>query len=210
MLPLSSPSKRDRVTPAVVTVVPTICEPREDVETGAAEPTTVVAVASAVPVTTWSALNPTVMPEPVPRGQNTDALEREQVLLGLYQRSRFIRIVAILDFGFLIVFGLFQPVFFILLPCPICGYFGAKKWVYWLLFIYTVYLVIEVIGGIISLVYIHSTAYVVVRVISILGNTVIARYSTNLSSYILVMTDQDFEFLKNSPAIVNTEKSLLC
>lgn len=118
--------------------------------------------------------------------------------------------MAIIDIGFLIVFGLFQPVFFILLPCPICGYFGAKRWVYWLLFVYTVYLVIEVIGGIISLVYIQNTAFVVVRSIYIVVNIIVARYTTNVSSYILVMADEDFNFLKNNPAIVNNEKSLLC
>lgn len=210
MFELSSPSKRDRVSPAIVTVVPTVCQPPSgDVETGVAEATTAVAVASPVP-TTWSALNPTVMPEPLPREQSTDSYERERVLIGLYQRSRFVRIAAVLDCGFIIVFGLFQPIFFILLPCPICGYFGAKKWNYRLLFIYTVYLVIEVIGGIISLIYIHSPAFVAVRVVYVVVNMVIARYTTNLSSYILVMGDEDFDFLKNSPAIVNTEKSLLC
>ena len=169
-----------------------------------------VAVASAVPVTTWSALNPTAMPEPAPREQTSDAFERERVLIGLYQRSRFIRIAAVLDCGFIIVFGLFQPVFFILLPFPICGYWGAKKWIYRLLFIYTVYLVVEVLGGIISLIYIHSPAFVAVRVAYILVNIVIARYTTNLASYTLVLCDEDFDFLKNSPVIVNTEKTLLC
>ena len=206
MLELSSPSKRDRVSPQVVTVVPTVCEPRQDEETGHAEGT--VVVASPVPVSTWSALS--VIPEPAPREQGTDTFERERVLLSLYQRSRFIRVISILDCAFIIVFGLFQPIFFILLPFPICGYWGAKKWMYRLLFIYTVYLIIEVIGGIISLIYIHTPAFVAVRIAYILVNIVIARYTTNLSSYILVMSEEDFDFLKNSPVIVNNEKSLLC
>jgi hypothetical protein len=169
-----------------------------------------VAVASAVPVSTWSVLNPTAMPEPAAREQTSDAFERERVLIGLYQRSRFIRIAAVLDCGFIIVFGLFQPVFFILLPFPICGYWGAKKWIYRLLFVYTVYLVVEVLGGIISLIYIHSPAFIAVRVAYVLVNIVIARYTTNLASYTLVLCDEDFDFLKNLPVIVNTEKTLLC
>lgn len=209
MLTFSSPASADRtkITPQVITVVPTICEPQADVERG--NNSTPIAVASAVPAT-WAAMSTTVMPEPVTRDQSPDAFERERVLLGLYHRSRFIRIASVLDCGFIIVFGLFQPVFFILLPFPILGYWGAKKWIYRLLFIYAVYLVVEIIGGIISLIYIHSPAFIAVRVAYVLVNIVIARYTTNLASYILVLGDEDFEFLKNSPLIVNTEKSLLC
>ena len=205
MLNFSGPNERAKITPTLITVVPTICQP-QDPESGA--PFEAVAVASAVP-TTWAALNPTVLPEPVVRQQG-DAFERERILLGLYQRSRFIRVVAVLDIAFIIVFGLFSPVFFILLPFPICGYWGAKKWIYRLLFIYAVYLLIEIIGGIVSMIFIHAPAFVAIRIIYVLMNIVIARYTTNLASYILVLGAEDFEFLKNSPMIRNTEKSLLC
>ena len=207
MFELSSPSKRDKVSPQIITVEPTICEPNPDIESDSRTP---VAVASAVTPTTWAVLNPTVMPEPLPRDQAGSSIDREQVLIQLYQRSRFIRIMAIIDCAFIIVFGLFQPIFFILIPFPICGYWGARKWIYRLLFIYTVYLVVEVIGGIISLIYIQSTAFIAVRIVYILVNMLIARYTTNLASYILVLNDEDFDFLKNSPVIVNTEKTLLC
>lgn len=206
----SGPNERAKIQPTIITVVPTVCQPPAggavDIESGNGN----VPVASAVMVPTgWAVLNPTVMPDPAPRGQS-DTFERERILLGLYQRSRFIRIAAILDVGFIIVFGLFTPIFFILLPFPICGYIGARRWIYRLLFIYTVYLVVEILGGIISLVYIHTPVFIAVRVAYVLINMVIARYTTNLASYILVLAPEDFEFLKNSPAIVDYEKSLCC
>lgn len=209
MMTFAGSSERAKIQPRIITVVPTVCQPPAggDIETGDSR----VPVANAVVVpTAWAALNPTVMPEPVPRDQSSDAFERERILISLYQRSRFIRIVTIIDLGFIIVFGLFQPLFFILIPFPICGYFGAKKWIYWLLFIYTVYLVIEIIGGIISLIYINTVVYIVVRVVYVLINIVIARYTTNLAGYILVLGPEDFEFLKNSPVVVNYEKSWCC
>ena len=85
MLELSSPSKRDRVSPQVVTVVPTVCEPRQDEETGHAEGT--VVVASPVPVSTWSALS--VIPEPAPREQGTRChLRRTRQARNRHQRLR--------------------------------------------------------------------------------------------------------------------------
>jgi len=211
MMTFTGPGERAKIQPVVITVVPTICEPPaggHDIETGN-NSNMPVADAIAVP-TAWAALSTTVMPEPVPRNQSSDAYERERILLSLYQRNRFIRAAAILGMAFIIIFGLFQPVFFILLPFPIMGYAGAKWWVYRLLFVYAVYLVIEIIGGIISLIYIHSVVFIVVRVVYVVINMVVARYVINLASYVLVLGPDDFEFLKSSPVIVNYEKTLLC
>jgi hypothetical protein len=216
MLGMQSPSERARVTPTVIDVVPTICQPPSgDIEAGGEGiyANTPVAVADAVP-TSWTAVNSTVVPDPVreplPAEQTAENFERERILLRLYQTSRFIRVVSVLDCAFVIVFGLFQPIFFILLPFPICGYWGAKKWIYRLLYAYTIYLVIEILGGVISMVYIHTPAFLVIRCLYVLMNIIIVRYTTNLASYILVFQEEDFDFLKNSPMIKNVEKSLLC
>lgn len=210
MMTFSGPTDRAKIQPVMVSVVPTICEPpvgSHDLESGSGN----VPVANAVAVpTAWAALNPTVMPEPAPRGQSTESYEREKILLSLYQRNRFIRFAAILDVAFIIVFGLFQPIFFILIPFPIIGYIGAKRWVYRLLFIYAVYLIIEIIGGVVSLVYIHTAAFIAVRITYVVINLIVARYVLNLASYVLVLDPEDFEFLKNSPVVLNYEKSLLC
>lgn len=206
----NGPADRAKIQPVIVSVVPTICEPPvggHDVESGNGH----VPVANAVAVpTVWAALSPTVVPEPVPRNQSSESYEREKILLSLYQRNRFIRYAAILDVAFIIVFGLFQPIFFVLIPFPILGFIGAKRWSYWLLFIYAVYLIIEIIGGIVSMVYIQTAAFMAVRITYVVINIIVARYVLNLASYVQVLEPADFEFLKNSPVILNYEKSLLC
>jgi hypothetical protein len=142
--------------------------------------------------------------------QDENAFEREKVLLELYQTSRIIRVVSMIDVAFVVVFGLFSPIFFVLLPFPFCGYFGAKKWIYWALFAYSMYLILEIIGGIVSCVFITSPVFLSLRIFYVLFNIVIARFSTRLCSFILVFEERDFEFLKTSPVIQSVEKTLLC
>jgi len=158
---------------------------------------------------TWAALTATVVPD-----HNQDlseyGLQRERLLLNLYQRSRFIRIVCFLQFVFIVVLGLFLSLFFLLLVFPVAGFYGAKKWNYPLLYIYSIYLIVEIIGGIISMVYIPSVGYIVVRGLYELLNLVMLRYSLNLVSFIQVLEEADFDFLKNSPIISNYEKTSLC
>jgi hypothetical protein len=149
-----------------------------------------------------------VAPDPSNNINNNE--EREKVLVGIYQITRFIRIVTIIDLAFIIVFALFSPIFCVLIPFPICGYWGAKKWNYRLLFVYSMYLILEIVGGIISAIYIKDTAFIVVRVIYIVFNVCIARYSTKLCSYILVFEPEDLEFLKHGATVQAIEKSLLC
>lgn len=168
-----------------------------------------VAVANAVP-TAWSALQPNTLPTPVAREEGQDQYERERILLNLYQRSRLIRVVSILDMCFIIVFGLFSFWFFLLLPFPFCGYFGARRWSYRLLFMYALYLVLELIGGIVSIIFLRATTFIFVRIIYMILNLIVARYTINIASYILVMDDQDLYFLKHSPIIENIERSMIC
>jgi hypothetical protein len=169
-----------------------------------------VAVATALPNNGWTSVPSSVVSDPTNTNSNDANQEREKVLVGIYQISRFIRIVTVIDLAFIIVFALFSPIFCVLLPFPICGYWGAKKWIYRLLFVYSMYLILEIVGGIISAIYIKNTAFIVVRVIYIVFNIVIARYSTKLCSYILVFEPEDLEFVKHSATVQAIEKSLLC
>lgn len=182
-----------------------------DIEKGTVAVPASTAVAVATPVSNgWAQVSTSVVPEPAEGGENRGNYEREKVLLSVYQISRFIRVVTVIDIAFIIVFTIFSPIFCILLPFPFCGYWGAKRWNYRLLFVYCMYLLLEIIGGIISAVYIPSAAFITVRIVYVVFNVIIARYATRLCSYILVFEEDDMEFLKHSPMITNIEKSLLC
>lgn len=182
-------------------------QPNDDVESGNA---TRMPLATQAPVRAEPLIvNAQVVPAADPN-RDENAYEREKVLLELYQTSRIIRVVSIIDIVFIVVFGLFSPIFFGLLPFPLCGYFGAKKWMYRVLFVYCMYLILEIIGGIISCIFITGPVFLALRILYIIFNIVIARYATRLCSFMLVFEEGDFVFLRTSPVIQSVEKTLLC
>lgn len=197
------------VTPTVVEVQPVSTDEEYGSGNGVSDPNQNIVVANAIP-TTWQALNPTALNEPALRVEGSSDADRERLLLKLYQRSRFVRVMAIVDAAFIISFGLFQWAFFLLLIFPICGYYGAKRWNYKLLFIYSVYLIIEVIGGVISIIFIKVTVFISMRILYMIINLIVARYSMHIASFIAVMDDRDKNFLRHSPVILNIEKNMLC
>lgn len=156
--------------------------------------------------TTWAALTATVVPET----EHSDGFERERLLLNLYQRARFIRIICFVQLVFIIILGLFLWLFFLLIIFPIAGFYGAKKWNYYLLYVYSFYLVVEIFGGIISMIYIKSTGYLIVRALYIALDVLMLRYSVNLCSFLQILEEADLEFLKSSPIVINFEKTSLC
>lgn len=213
-----------KVSPTVIYVEPigvtTEIDAQRFSRTRSAEPvasfpftgTTAIPTADEVPTalpSTWAALTATVVPDH-DQDLSDSGLQRERLLLNLYQRSRFIRIICFLQVVFIVVLGLFFSLFFLLLVFPIAGFYGAKRWNYFLLYIYSVYLILEIIGGIVSMVYIQTVGYIVVRGLFVLLNLVVLRYSLNLVSFIQVLEEEDLEFLKNSPVIINFEKTSLC
>lgn len=170
-----------------------------------------IAVANLVPSSNVFAIgNPTILPVNEALPEEDASYAREKVLLNLFVINRFIRVVTIIDVVFIIIFGLFSPIFFLLIPFPLCGYYGARKWTYKWLFIYALYLCLEIIGGVISIIYLTNTTFLVIRIIYLLINLLILRYVFKLCSFILAFEESDFEFLRNSPAIQNTERSLIC
>jgi len=201
-----------KVSPTVIYVEATGVTSEIEVQSFSRTRTAAIPTAAEVPTalpSTWAALTATVVPDH-DQDLSDPGLQRERLLLNLYQRSRFIRIICFLQFVFIIVLGLFFSLFFLLLVFPIAGFYGAKRWNYFLLYIYSVYLILEIIGGIVSMVYIPSVGYIVVRGLYVLLNLVMLRYSLNLVSFIQVLEEADIDFLKNSPIIINFEKTSLC
>ena len=136
--------------------------------------------------------------------------DRERNLLDVYKLSRLVRLISLIDIVFIILFGLFSPVFFALLPFPFSGYFGAKRWSYRLLYVFSFYIFSELIGGIISLFYIKGVTFLILRICYMCGNLYIARLTTKLCSFVLVFEEDDFLFLHNCPVIASAERNMLC
>ena len=143
-------------------------------------------------------------------GGGVSGLERDQALIGLYRMCRIVRIVAALDILFIVAFGIILPVFFIIVPFPICGYLGARWYSHRFLFVYAVYLGMEIIGCFVSVYFVTSSVFIVLRLIYLIINMVIMRMVMRMAGYFKVMSPEDFEFLKTSPVIADYNRGRIC
>jgi hypothetical protein len=139
-----------------------------------------------------------------------DVLERDRALVALYRMCRVVRVVALIDVLFILAFGIIVPVFFIIVPFPICGYLGARWYSHRFLFIYAVYLGIEIIGCFVSIYFVTSSVFMVLRLIYLIVNVVIMRMVVRMAGYFKIMTPEDFEFFKTSPAIAEYNRKRVC
>ena len=145
-----------------------------------------------------------------PNDAGGDIYERERILLNLYHRSRFVRVMSLIDMCFLILFGAFVPLYFAFVVFPVCGYWGARRWKHRLLFTYTAWLFVEIIGTLVLIVILGDPAFILLRLLQVFVGIVVARYTLNLASYILVMNAADLDFVKNSTVVRTIEKRAIC
>jgi hypothetical protein len=146
----------------------------------------------------------TLYPDGAMGGQLTD---REAQLIDCYRLARFIRNISILNIVLTCISGLFSYIWFILVPFPLCGYFGAKTYSKSLIYIYMFYLFAEIVGSIIWMAIINETSFYILRTLFILMNVFIIRYGYTLCNFISLFSDEDREFLMTNPMIQNAERS---
>lgn len=136
--------------------------------------------------------------------------ERELLLLEGYKTSRIVRVVTFIEILFVIFFGVLIPPFFCVLPFPIAGYIGARRWSHCLLYVFTVYTVLEIIVGIVTLFYFYQNIlYLVFRLIDIAFNIYVLRKASTLTAFIRALDPTDIYFLMNNQAIKQVEKGVL-
>ncbi len=96
------------------------------------------------------------------------------------------------------------------LPFPICGYVGARKFNSCLWYIFAVYTALEVVVGIISLFFFFKQpAYFALRIVDIIYNLIVLRYANQITAFARVLEPPDINFLKNSQAVKTIEQGLL-
>lgn len=134
--------------------------------------------------------------------------EREYVLFFVFRLAKTLRLVAIIQFVFICILAIYSPIFVAILIFPILGYYGALRYSYWPLYIYSVYVVCEIIGCIISFFFLSAPGFYVVRALYLIFCIYVVRFATRLAGYILHMEDSDRQFIYDNPVIVNSEKSL--
>lgn len=133
--------------------------------------------------------------------------DRQVQLIDVYRLSRFVRNVSLINIFFTIISGVFSYIYFFFLPFPICGYWGAKAFNNYFLYIYIGYLVLETIFSLVLIVIVNSVTFTILRTLYIIFNILIIRYTGRLCGFVAHMTDEDREFLATNEAIVDSERS---
>jgi hypothetical protein len=112
--------------------------------------------------------------------------------------------------GFVILFGILVPPFLCVLPFPLCGYIGARRWNPYLLYIFAVYSALEVIVGVVSLFFFFTQPlYFGLRLVDVLFNFMVLRYANQITGFARVLEPADRNFLTNSEAVKQVEEGLL-
>jgi hypothetical protein len=147
-----------------------------------------------------------VSPDTDDLSQYTD---RQKLLLKGYKISRIVRILTVGEIVFIILFGILVPAFLCVLPFPVAGYFGCKKWSSCLLNVFTIYTLLESFLGITSLFFFYDEPiFFVLRCIDILFNMVTFYYAKQLSGFAYQLETDDIFFLQNDPTIKAIEQGL--
>jgi hypothetical protein len=135
--------------------------------------------------------------------------ERQKLLLKGYKISRIVRILTVGEIVFIILFGILVPAFLCVLPFPIAGYFGCKRWSFCLLQVFTIYTFLECLLGITSLFFYYDEAvFFALRCIDIIFNIVTFYYAKQLSGFANNLGEDDILFLQTDPTIKAIEQGL--
>ena len=146
------------------------------------------------------------MNSPMGQGMEHQLTDREAQLIDIYRLSRFTRNIAAINIFFTVISGFFSYIYFFVLPFPICGYWGAKIFNNYFLYVYIGYLILESIASLIFIVIVNDVAFTILRSLYIIFNFMIIRYTARLCSYIGQLTDEDREFLHTNQLIVDSER----
>ena len=134
---------------------------------------------------------------------------RQKLLLEGYKISRIVRILTVGEIIFIVLFGVLVPAFLCVLPFPVAGYFGCKKWSFCLLQVFTIYTFLECLLGITSLFFFYKEPiFFSIRCIDIVFNMVTFYYAKQLSAFAHNLGPDDINFLQNDPTIKAIEQGL--
>ena len=135
--------------------------------------------------------------------------EREKLLIKGYKVSRVVRILTVGEIAFIVLFGVLVPAFLCVLPFPVAGYFGCKRWSFCLLNVFTIYTFLESLLGITSLFFFYDEpVFFTLRCVDILFNMVTFYYAKQLSGFVNNLGEDDILFLQNDPTIKAIEQGL--
>jgi hypothetical protein len=135
--------------------------------------------------------------------------DRQKLLLKGYKISRIVRILTVGEIVFIILFGVLVPAFLCVLPFPIAGYFGCKRWSFCLLNVFTIYTFLECLLGITSLFFFYDEpVFFTLRCIDIIFNMVTFYFAKQLAGFAHNLGEDDIVFLQNDPTIKAIEQGL--
>lgn len=117
-----------------------------------------------------------------------------------FSYSRTIRIFALIEAFFLIVYSFYQPYYLIQSLGPLCGYFGAKKFNKHLTYTYFAYLILYLILKVTTLSLTfnnYDQYYIFLGILSIIIDLWILKITSTFIHYINTLTDDQRNSLRH-------------
>jgi hypothetical protein len=187
----------------------------------------------APPAPTSVQATPVYMAEPVPQwqrsGYNTVLLTvpyrapvnpalsglqpltpREDYLLKVYGNSRIVRIIAIIDIVFTVIYGIFFPLQLVFLLFPILGVCATQRFSAWMAFIYAFFLFLQLAARIVLITVFHDLGIILFMLIGIILEFIIFSFVFSFGVQCSRLTADDRSFLADSEAIRYLRQSSWC
>jgi len=131
---------------------------------------------------------------------SNDQIDRMEELAQLFHMSKSIKCFAIIDCFLVTLYALTYFILIFLLPLPIIGYYGAKKYTPSLVAVYAVFLVVfAIFGRCVMLVYSDTFFHQLLMAIVICIEIFILKVVVNFISEIKTLSDEDRLLLELGP-----------
>ena len=117
-----------------------------------------------------------------------------------FSYSRTVRIFALIEAFFLIIYSFYQPYFLIQSLGPLCGYFGAKKFNKPLTYAYFTYLILSLILKVTNLSLTFNNFdqyYIFLSILSIIIDIWIIKITSSFIRFLNALTDDQRDNLKH-------------
>lgn len=126
---------------------------------------------------------------------------REDYLLKVYGNSRIVRIIAIIDIVFTVIYGIFFPLQLIFLLFPILGLCATQRFSAWMAFIYAFFLFLQLAARIVLIVFYDDFAIILFMIIGIVLEFIIFSFVFSFAVQCSRLSAEDRRFLTEGEAI---------
>lgn len=135
---------------------------------------------------------------------------RQDHLLKVYGTSRIVRLFAIIDIIFTIIYGVFIPVQLLFLLFPILGLCATQRFSAWMAFTYSFFILLQVVGRVVFLAFFYQFGFIFFTLIAIVVELLIFFFVFRFAVQCTDLSPDDRYFLKESEIINSIKRRSWC